>query len=150
MGGIFDTLVKAMNILPDVVVPKLHRMADAHKEMVAIALALGIDQVEFQRIFDANVQKLQTAYAEGNKFVDTIVGYMGARSKKTGPARDVYEEILRYIPGDSRFFPGSPSQFSRRLEEEKDGLKAAGYRIRREKKVNANYITIEKIPGSCK
>lgn len=150
IGGIFDTLVKAMNILPDVVVPKLHRMADAHKEMVAIALALGIDQTEFQRIFDANVQKLQTAYAEGNKFVDTIVGYMGARTKKSGPARDIYEEVLRGIPGDSRFFPGSPSQFSRRLEEEKDGLKAAGYRIRREKKATANHITIEKIPGSCK
>lgn len=150
MGSIFDTLVRAMNILPDVVVPKLHRMADAHKEMIAIALALGIDQAEFQRIFDANVQKLQTAYAEGNKFVDTIVSYMGARSKKSAPARDLYEEILRSIPSDSRFFPGSPSQFSRRLEEEKDGLKAAGYRIRREKKVNANYITIEKIPDSCK
>ncbi len=37
---------------------KLHRMADAHKEMIAIAIALGISQDEFQRIFDDDLQKL--------------------------------------------------------------------------------------------
>jgi len=37
-------------------------MADAHKEMIAIATALEISQEEFQRIFDDNLQKLQDAY----------------------------------------------------------------------------------------
>ena len=76
VGAIFDTLVKAMQILPTLMVDEKARMADAHMEMTAIAMALGVDQKEFQRILDANSKKLQDAYAANNPFVDFVITYM--------------------------------------------------------------------------
>lgn len=79
MGAIFDTLAKAIQLVPSVQRKGLHRMADANAEMIAIAMALDISQDEFQKILDANKTKLQEAYNQMNPFVDFVVSYMEGR-----------------------------------------------------------------------
>ena len=148
MGAIFDTLATAIQKYPEVKPGKLHRMADAHREMIAIALALGIEQAEFERILDDNIEAIQKAYAGSNEFVDFLVDYVLLNGKQEGPASKVYERIYRHITGNKRFMPGSASAFSRRLTNEKDALNNSGIRFDKYKKGDANYLKIERIPQS--
>jgi len=148
LGAIFQTLVKAMRILPTVKIKKLHRMADAHLEMMAIALALGIEQAEFQRILDANRKKLQNAYSTNNPFVDFVLTYLQSHPNVDGPAAKVYKMMEDSVVGDRSFFPKSPSMLSRRLNEEKDALFEAGYQFERSKTKESNHIRISRIPKS--
>lgn len=147
LGAIFDTLSKAMKILPTLQVENLCRMADAHKEMLAIAVTLGIPQEEFTRILYSNLDKLQDAYTQSNSFVELILDYM---SKRPGginaPAQKLFQELKDSIVGTADFFPKSPNKLSQKLNEEKDALLKAGYTVGRIKKPTANYIQITPIP----
>ena len=150
LGAIFDTLAKAISIMPTVKITKLERMADAHKEMVAIAMALGVEQSEFQQILDENVQQLRKAYAMSNEFVEYIVDYILRNGTQHGPTSAVYKKLYDHIPGGRSFFPRSASAFSRRMGEEKDALRSNGITFFPEKKSDANYITIKRIPDNQK
>lgn len=126
MGAIFDTLVKAMNLYSSVRTTKLHRMADAHKEMLAIALALEISEDEFNRILDANKDRLENAYAENNAFVTVIADFASANGAFTAQATSVYEEVRKYA-GDMKGFPASASAFTRKLRSEREALNKVGW-----------------------
>lgn len=145
LGAIFKTLKKAMKIYPTVKVKNLHRMADAHLEMMSIALALGIKQDEFQRILDANVKKLEDAYASNNPFVDFVLGFMQSRGSVDCAANKLYSEMDDSIVGDKGFFPKTPSLLSRRLNEEKEALHRNGYQFEKYKKETNNFIKISRV-----
>lgn len=149
LGAIFEALEKAKNeILPTLNVKKFHRMADAYKEMIVIAMALGVSQDEFQRIFDSNRQKLQDAYIQSNPFVELVLDYMNHISKNVDePAKKLFEKMKEY-GGNNGFFPKSPSALSRKLNENEDALKAAGYGFSSYKKADFNHIRIERIAQS--
>lgn len=123
-------------------------MADSNKEMLAIAMALGISETDFQKILWDNTKKLQAAYANNNPFVDCIASFVKLKGTIYKPAAEVYGEVLSSIPGNKNFFPDSPSAFSRRLNEEKDALEQVGIRFSKAKRSDANYIKLEKIPKS--
>lgn len=146
LGAIFKTLKIAMDIWPTVKINKLHRMADAHLEMMAIAMALGIKQEEFQRILDANLKKLEEAYAANNPFVDFVLTFMQSRGSVDCAAAKLYREMEDAIVGDKGFFPKTPSLLSRRLNEEKDALLKIGFRFEKYKKETGNFIKISRVP----
>lgn len=148
VGAIFDTLVKAMQILPMLTVSEKERMADAHLEMTAIAMALGIGQKEFQRILNANRQKLQDAYAANNPFVDFVLSYMQTCHNVNDAAAKVYRSMADSIVGDRSFFPKSPSALSRKLNEERDALLQAGYKFESDKTPQNNRLKITRVPQS--
>ena len=145
-GAILDTLVKAIELYPTISVEKLHRMADAHKEMIAIAMALGIQQDEFQRILDTNIKHLQQVYSGSNEFVDFVVDYVLRHGKQEGPTSRGFEKMYRNCPGNKKAMPGSASSFSRKMNEERDALKRCGIQFSVTKKADANYIKIERVP----
>lgn len=149
LGAIFETLDRARNeIFPTLKVNKLHRMADAHKEMIAIAMAQGISQEEFQRILDSNLQRLQDAYIQSNPFVEAVLDYMHYTSKNVDePAKKLFEKMKEYT-GSQSLFPKSASALSRKLNENEDALKAAGYEFSTHKEPDYNYIRIERIAQS--
>ena len=150
LGAIFNTLSSAMQILPTVKIEKYHRMAEAHKEMTAIALALGIEQSEFQRILDANMQKLNETYAKNNAFVSFVLKYMEKRGKVELAVSDLYNDMYRFLyestPGDKSFFPGNDSRLSRKLNEERDALLHEGYQFERSSNSKHNCIKISRVP----
>lgn len=148
MGAICNVLSEAMRLLPTINVAELHRMADANLEMLAIAMALGISQEDFQKLLLDNTKKLQAAYAQNNPFVDCVVSFVKLKGTTYKSASEVYGEVLASIPGNRSFFPDSPSAFSRKLHEERDVLEQAGIRFSRVKRSDANYIRLEKIPKS--
>lgn len=149
LGAIFDTLVKAMELMPMVEHKDLHRMADANVEMIAIAMALGISQEGFQKILDNNKKKLQEAYNQSNPFVEFVVSYMWGKSEVNMAATDLYRDMHSQIVGTAKFFPESPSMLSRRLNQEKEALFSLGYEFSKgEKKRNNNYLVIRRIPDS--
>ena len=148
LGAVCRVLAKAMELLPTVQAAELHRMADANKEMLAIALALGISEDAFQKILWDNSKKLQAAYAQNNPFVDCVATFVKLKGSVYKSASEVYGEVLASIPGNRNFFPDSPSAFSRRLNEEKEALEQMGIRFSKSKRSDANYIRLEKIPKS--
>ena len=149
LGAIYDTLSKAMGLLLTVQRKGLHRMADANVEMIAIAMALGYTQVEFQKILDSNKKKLQEAYNQMNPFVDFVVNYMWGKSDVNMAADALYRDMQSKIVGSAKFFPESPSALSRKLNQEKEALLSVGYEFSKgEKKRNNNYLVIRRIPDS--
>lgn len=148
LGAIFDTLAKAIELLPEVKDRGLHRMADANLEMLAIAAALGIPKEEFQRILLDNGRKLIAVYTENNPFVDAVVSYVRLKGNIDAPGAQVWGEMLNATPGSTKGFPDSASALSRRLNEEKEALEEAGIIFSRRKKNDANYICLKKVPKS--
>lgn len=149
LGAIFDTLVKAIELMPMVEHKGLHRMAAANVEMIAIAMALGLSQEGFQKILDNNKKKLQEAYNQSNPFVEFVVSYMWGKSEVNMAATDLYRDMHSQIVGTAKFFPESPSMLSRRLNQEKEALFSLGYEFSKgEKKRNNNYLVIRRIPDS--
>lgn len=146
LGAIFDTLSRAMSIRKNIVVQKRHRMTDAHLNMLAIAIALGMKQDEFQTILDVNNQKLQNAYAEQNQLIEALKHFMGSQTRVSGSATRIYRLIFDSIVGDKSFFPKSASALTRKLNEEREAIEAAGLRVIQGKTAAANTLEIKKIP----
>lgn len=150
LGAMFDTLSKAMKLLPTIRVEESYRMADAHRECTAIAVALGIQQDEFQRILDKNRIKLQNAYAELNDFVDCVLTYLQKHATIDVSVTTLYKDMRENIVGSDKFFPKSPSALSRKLNEEREAILLAGYKLETRKEKNANYIKIWKVSQNQK
>ena len=148
MGAIFDTLTKAMEILPTLKFEKHPRMAEAFEEMTAIAVALGVEQAEFQRVFEANNNKLQEAYNQSSPLVECVLEYMRATPTVNESASTFYKKLQASIVGSTKFFPNSPSALSRKLHEERDALEAAGYSFSRDKVGGYGYVNIKRIAKS--
>ena len=149
VGAILDTLAKAMELLPAVEHKGLHRMADANLEMIAIAMALGFSQDDFQKLLNDNKKKLQDAYTQMNPFVDFVASYMRGRTDVNMAAEALYRDMHTKIIGSCKFFPESPSALSRKLNQEREALLAVGYEFSRgEKKRDNNYLVIRRIPDS--
>ena len=146
LGAIFDTLVSAMNVLPTLHFSGYARMADAYREMTAIAVALGVEQEKFERIFMQNRERLQEAYNQSSELLDLIIEFMRTRRNVDMPASALYKELKSKIAGSDRFFPDSPSALSRKLNLEKDALAAAGYDFSKKRVGDFNHIVIQKIP----
>ena len=146
LGAILDTLVKAIQILPTIQTTSLHRMADANLEMLAIAVALGKTEKEFQEILDRNNQKLQESYAENNAFVNAIVDFLRTHGNQDAPASKVYDRLRGTKAREIKDFPNSASVLSKRLNREKEALEQMGIRFSKYKKNDFNYITLTRIP----
>lgn len=146
LGAIMDTLVKAIQIQPTIQTTSLHRMADANLEMLAIAVALGKTEQEFQEMLDRNNQKLQESYAENNAFVNAIVDFIRSHGNQDAPASKVYSRLQGTKASNIKDFPNSASAFSKRLNREKDALEQMGIRFSKHKQNDYNYITLSRIP----
>lgn len=146
LGAIFDTLSKAMGILPTLTFTSLERMADAHKEMTAIAVALGVEQKEFERIFKKSRDNLQDAYNQNSDFLEVIIEYIRTKGNIDKPVSALYKELLSRTRTTSVALPESPSALSRRLNMEKDALEAAGYQFSRKRVGDLNHVVITRIP----
>ncbi len=130
LGSIFNTLSVAMQKIQDIVPQKLPRMADSFIEMLAIALALGISESEFRRIYNANKRQLEAARI-GSPLVTAVKEFMTTISgrKYSASAQDVFTAVHSAYSGDKALLPASASHFSKRLDKEFSNLLKAGFRV---------------------
>lgn len=145
LGAMFDTISKAIALYPTLKKQKLHRMADANLEMLAIAKALGIDEDRFQSILNANREKTEAIYAEQNALVNLVVEFMHHRARYEGNAKALYCELDKLDVGHKTALPGSESSLSRKLDEERDALKASGIEFSRDKIGGTRKIILRRI-----
>lgn len=118
LGGVFDTLARAMEIFPDVRLKSLPRLADFARWGFVIAEALGGRGNEFLKGYADN-SAMQTAdLHEQNTFLQAIV----TRMEGTGHLEGNFREVLSILtelaaPGkNDRSFPSSPRSFRGHLE----------------------------------
>lgn len=133
LGSIFKTLSNAMVHFKTLSFENMPRMADAFADMLAIALALGISEDQFRHIYADNVTRMNKLRAD-TPLVEAVRETMNGlqthgRRSLEGKAERVYSIVRSTYSGDKNSLPGSPSQFSRRLEAEHDVLFAAGFRV---------------------
>lgn len=131
LGCIFNVLSKAVAIYPTLKPAKMPRMASAYKEMLAIAIALGMSAEEFDNIYYENLKKLSKARAKEDLFV-AVREYMDksvdGRSLE-GTVSEVYSKIRNNYTGGKSSLPNSAAHFSRKLKSEYGTFLAAGYII---------------------
>jgi hypothetical protein len=72
LGGMLDTVVKALNIYPTIKIDKLYRMADFTRWGVAITEALNIDREKFINALEENVRS-QTEETLKASLVGTVL-----------------------------------------------------------------------------
>lgn len=131
LGGIFDTLAKAMTIMKSLKPKKIHRLADAYLEMLCIAVALGLTEDEFNGIYEENIKAIDKARSETD-LVYAVKEYMEkcvhGRSIE-GKVLDVYGKICNSFSGNRSALPKSASAFSRKISTEYSAFQAAGLTV---------------------
>ncbi len=75
LGYIFDTLVKAMQIRPTIVLNSVSRMADFEYWGEAISRAMGYKPMDFVDAYRANREKQNATVIESNQLATTVVEF---------------------------------------------------------------------------
>jgi hypothetical protein len=138
LGGIFDTLVKAMAVYPTIKLDSFPRMADFSRWGYAIGEALGegLGQI-FLDEFNGNRQ-IQNEEAIANDPVATlIVEFMQNRDSWYGRYSDLYKKLEDMadeygINPKHKSFPADPTRLSRKITSLKSNLENVGIFCERE------------------
>lgn len=131
LGGILDTLSKAMGIYPSVKLGRLPRMADFARWGYAIGEALGGKGQEFLDQFAANRQDQNTEAINSDPVALLVVAFMENREEWAGLVSTLLNE-LRTLAGNegistySKAFPSQPNALSKRLRGMKSNLEGIG------------------------
>lgn len=149
LGGILDTLAKAMEIFPNVKLNKLPRMADFARWGYAIGEALGGKGQEFLDQYAANYDKQNFEAIQADPVAILTVELMKIYSKWNGTMGELYSRLkldaYKYnINPQNKSFPPDPSRLSRRLNGIKSNLEAVGITFERYQKSDGSYISLER------
>lgn len=106
LGGIFDTVAKAMAIYPTVKVEQLPRLADFAKWGYAIAEALGKSGDQFLADFTQNVKRQNESVVEKNVLCQAVLTLMAEGKPflaKVGDAHETLKSIAKQDAKDETF-----------------------------------------------
>lgn len=118
LGGIFDTLVKAISIYPTVNIDKLPRLADFAKWGYAIAEALGKSGDQFLKDFSQNVKRQNESVAEKNVLCQSIISLMDGKTNHLNTVSEVHKELKMFVGEDAKdeTFPKLPHNMRGQLD----------------------------------
>ncbi|NKB69826.1 MAG: hypothetical protein GKR89_22365 [Candidatus Latescibacteria bacterium] len=138
LGGILDTLVRALSIRPTVEVDQLPRMADFAHWGCAIAQALYSTQDAFLRAYAANLTAQNNEVLESHPVAAAIVALMEEQSKWEGQPSELLNELERVaeaqkIDVKDRQWPKAANSLTRRIRGVRSNLQEAGICIRESK-----------------
>ena len=148
LGGIFDTLVKAIDLLSSIQVDELPRMADYAYWGCAVAEALGIGQERFLDLYDQNVERQVEEATRSSVVAMALLALMEKRVKWEGSPSELLSELETQadelkINTRTKAWPKAPEILTRRLKELKANFTALGFFIefdREGKKGRTTYI----------
>ena len=131
LGGIFDTLSKAMSLYPTIKLDTLPRMADFARWGYAIGEALGGLGNEFLGEYNANQGKRNIEILNTDIVATLVVAFMKDKSEWTGLVSELYNQLSAMAPqyginSKGKEFPTVPQVFSRRLNNLQSNLAEAG------------------------
>lgn len=162
LGAILDTLVKAINIFPEVKTSLNVRMSDFAKWGCAITLAIGLKQGDFERAYRDNIKSQDEESVRASMVAEMVIRYLriNGETKIEGSATDLKKLIESFEnPPDEHGkptgdllsrregWPKNATHFGRELTEIAPSLMAIGYKVITPKKGRGktrNY-SVEKI-----
>lgn len=120
LGGIFDTLVKALQIKPAVQLEHLPRMADFACWGCAIARALGYNEVDFLNAYEGNRRTQNAEMLEGHPVAAAIMGLMVSRPEWQGEPAELLQALdevaeRERINTRAKGWPGAAHVLTRRI-----------------------------------
>lgn len=147
LGGILDTLSKAMAIYPTVKLDKLPRMADFARWGYAIGEALGGKGQEFLSEYTANIESQNVEVLNSDVVATLMVAFMQDRAEWHGRVSDLFIELSAIAPAYgisplSRDFPSQPNVLSRRLNSIRSNLEIAGISFESRPKTTGTFISV--------
>jgi energy-coupling factor transporter ATP-binding protein EcfA2 len=130
LGGIADTLSKAMVIFPTVNLKSLPRMAEFAQWGYAVAEALGNRGAEFLKAYGANSKKLGESLLENNTLMSGLVMLMDDKDTFRGTFKEVVDALAMLVQPDRNdySFP-STHQLRGYLERLQPSLEARGIKF---------------------
>lgn len=118
LGGIFDTLVKAMAIHSTINIKQLPRLADFAKWGYAIAEALGQNGEQFLNDFIQNIKQQNQSVAEKNVLCQTVLQLMSDKELFLESVGNTHKALKNIAGEDAKdaTFPNLPHHLRERLE----------------------------------
>ena len=149
LGGIFDTLSKAMYLYPTVKLDKLPRMADFTRWGYAVGEALGGLGDEFLEQYKTNHSKQNIEILNTDIVATLVVGFMKDKPVWSGLISELYNQLATLasqygINSKGKEFPTVPNVLSRRLNGLKSNLKEAGISFTTTSKMQGREIVLTK------
>jgi len=129
LGGIFNTLSRAIAIYPTVKLKSLPRMADFAKWGYAIGEALKQDGGnEFLEAYDANIAHQNEEIIQSNTLIIAVLSAMDDRIKWEGTIKTIYDQLLENTKPDKKdhSFPKTERKLRAHLERAKTTLAQQG------------------------
>lgn len=153
LGSIFDTLSKAMDLLPSVKLDTLPRMADFARLGYAVAEVLGKSGECFLDELDENYTSRNQEAIDADIVATLVVAFMQDKTDWSGFSSELYRELCSFAPNcgidtHSHGFPKQANTLSRRLNSMKSNLASLGITFERDSKSRGSYISLhnEKTP----
>lgn len=128
LGGIAETLSKAMGIYPTVKLASYPRMADFCCWAYAVAEALDGRGAEFLKAYGGNAVKLGESLLENNTFMAGLLQLLdGDNVTVTGTFKEIIDKLVPLVSPDRTdySFP-TPHTFRRQLERIRQNLEDIG------------------------
>ncbi|KAA3659373.1 MAG: hypothetical protein DWQ10_08985, partial [Calditrichaeota bacterium] len=154
MGGIFNTLVKTLHIMPTIKLQKYPRMADFAVWGCAIAQALGETKEAFLTAYANNMSR-QNEQILSDSLIASILGRFIDREKQWSGTPTELLNALSYAAQEQgintfreKSWPKAAHILVRRLNEFKTNLALDGIQIINEIRGKQRRITVNKIPGN--
>ena len=148
LGGIFDTLSKAMRIYPTVKLEKLPRMADFARWGYAVGEALGGLGNEFLEQYNSNQNKRNIEVLNTDIVATLVVAFMKDKSEWSGLISELYNQLSEMAPqyginSKGKVFPPAPNVLSRRLNGLKSNLEQASITFRTTSTASGTKIVLQ-------
>lgn len=142
LGGVFDTLAKALRIKPSIKLNSTPRMADFAVWGCAIAEALGYAKEEFLTAYEENISKQNQVVLNEQVIAEALMSFMESREEWRGTASDLLRELTIHATSHQvdtfeKYWPKASNTLMRRLNELKVNLRQVG-------------ISITSIPGNTR
>lgn len=147
LGGVLDTLSKAMAIFPTVKLDKLPRMADFARWGYAIGEALGGKGQEFLSEYTANIETQNIEVVNSDVVATLMIAFMKDLPIWQGLVSVLYLHLSDLAPNYGinpllKEFPSQPNMLTRRLNAIKSNLEMVGIFFERRDKTNGTFITV--------
>jgi hypothetical protein len=152
-GGMLDALARAMRLRPAVQVANLPRMADFTLWGCAIAEALGHSQADFLNAYHANLMVRNEEVTAANPVAAMMLIFMDGRETWSGSASELLTELdslaqTHRVDTRSRSWPKAAHILSRRLNEIRPNLAAAGIQVAKDRDGRGRQLTFHKTSES--
>ncbi len=143
LGGIFDTISRAMKLKDGIKSTSIPRMADFFLWGCAIAEALGIGQGEFTEAYNANEMTKHEQVANENPVAMQLLQHMKQNYFFEGTAQKLFNTLNKEMDNGmpkNPYWPKAPNTLMREINKIKPDLKALGVEIQQSRSIERSLV----------